>query len=115
MSGKVKSILAKFKSIFGPVKIRVGVSSPRGSIYWKKNLSTMCEFILNQDEKTLDIVKTGPFWTKDPFLASREAWGAYCPITAAEVEDEEEEARGEFQSFQLQKLAHQERRQPSQI
>lgn len=49
------------------------------SIYWKKNLSTMYDFALNQDEKTLEIAKAGPAWNKDPLLRIRRDVGARCP------------------------------------
>lgn len=49
-------------------KVRVGVTAPGGFIYWKKNLSMICEFVLKQDEKTLKIAEAGPIWTNDHIL-----------------------------------------------
>lgn len=63
-------IVAKFQFVFWPDKARVGVSSPGGFIYWKKILSTMSYFVLNQHEKTFEIVEVGSMW--DFFFTSRE-------------------------------------------
>lgn len=44
----IEHVLANFQSVFWPDKTRVGVRSPGGSIYWKKNSSTMIVLILSR-------------------------------------------------------------------
>lgn len=45
-------IVSKFRFIFWPDKARMEMRCSGGSIYWKKNLLKMSEFVVSQDEKT---------------------------------------------------------------
>lgn len=87
-----KHIVAILQSMFWPGKARMEVRSPGGSIYWKKNLSMIYDFILNQDEKTLEIAETGPTWNKDHFLRiKRDVEVLTVQLEQAEAVDEEKE------------------------
>lgn len=59
----------------------MAVRSSGGSTYWKINLCQICEFVLKQDEKTLEIVKAGHVCTNDPFLCVKSDVGV-CPAGA---------------------------------
>lgn len=45
-------IVSTFQFVYWPDKARVGVRSPGCSIYWKENLSTKGNFVLDQNEET---------------------------------------------------------------
>lgn len=65
-------IISNFESIFRADKARIGVRSPGGSIYWKKNLSKICDFILSQNEKPLVIGEAGLYGLRRPFHVALE-------------------------------------------
>lgn len=44
-------IVAKFQSMYKPDKARAGLRSPGGSIYERKNLSFMSDFVEDQTKK----------------------------------------------------------------
>lgn len=55
----IEYVTAKFQFIYWPDKERVGVRSLGGSIYGRKNLSLMSDFVEDQNEETLEITETG--------------------------------------------------------
>lgn len=73
-------IVSKFQSIYWPDKLRVGLRSPGGSIYIKKSLSTMSDFVLDQPEQTLEITETDLAWNRDRFLRIKEMLGCLLSI-----------------------------------
>lgn len=61
-------IFVKFQPVYWPDEAKVGVRSPGGSIYWRKNLSTMSDFTKDQSEESLETSEAGPVWNKAPFF-----------------------------------------------
>lgn len=57
-------------------KERIGMRSLGGLIYWKKNLSKIYEFVLIQDEKTLEITEAVPY--RVIFCIARRRGAACC-------------------------------------
>lgn len=52
----------------------------------------MCKFNLSQNEKTFEIAKAEPIWTKDPFMRIKKDVGVPpVQFVHAEAGDEEEE------------------------
>lgn len=73
---------------------------PDGSVYWKKHLSQLCKFVLNQNEMTLEIVEAGPVWHKDPFIKKDVA----CPqFNSCRLRQKAKEKKGKRKISQLQK------------
>lgn len=46
----------------------------------------MCEFLLREDEDTLEIAEARPIWRKDLSCISRRMWGTYVWLPQAEEE-----------------------------
>lgn len=61
-------MVGKFHAMYWPDRERVGVRSPRGSIYCRKNFSLMSTFIEDQNEKIPDFAVVGLIWNKESFL-----------------------------------------------
>lgn len=107
-----KHIVLKFQSIFWLVKTRIRMRSPGGFIYWKKNLSQMCKFVINWDERLLRSLRLVPIWTKDPFLCIKKDMGVLIvQLVQAEADYEEEEE----ENIPIANHVQQEREQQSLI
>lgn len=58
----------------------MGLKSPGGSIYWRKNLSLLSNYVEDQSKETLEIADIGLVWNKDPSLRIRKtSSGTHCP------------------------------------
>lgn len=63
-----KNIVSIFHS-YWPDKARVGMRSLRGSIYSRKNLSKMSNFVEDKNEETMEIADAGQVGNKNPSFA----------------------------------------------
>lgn len=74
-------IIFKFESLFWPDKGRMEVRSLYGSIYWKKNLGKMLEFVLSKYETHMRLPNS--VWCKDLFMRIKRNVGFTYYIIAA--------------------------------
>lgn len=59
--------LENFKKIFWPGKVRVGVRSSGGELYWRC-LGAMHSFVTSKDERTLKLSPTVAIQNRGPFI-----------------------------------------------
>lgn len=68
--GKVH-IMSKFQSIFWLDGVRIGVRTPRGSIYYRKLLESLCDFVEEQSAESLEIPMIPLVYHSDAFIRAR--------------------------------------------
>lgn len=73
-------IVSKFKKTFWPDRVRVGVRSPRGSIYWKILMKKFCAFVENRTPEPWEIPKIPTIYHNDPFLRTRKRLGLHVEL-----------------------------------
>lgn len=78
-----KQIMLKYESDFWLDKARMGVRSPGGSIYWKKNLGKLCAFQLSKDEHMLEVAEAGQSRIRTIHAHQEKRDGTYYTIETA--------------------------------
>lgn len=78
--GQGKTHVSKFKKTFWPDRVRVGVRSPGGAIYWRILMEKFCAFVENRTPESLEIPKIPTIYHNDPFLRARERLGLHVDL-----------------------------------
>lgn len=78
-------IVSKFQKIFWPDRVRVGVRSPGGSIYWRILMEKFCAFVENRTSEPLEIPKIPTIYCNDPFLRARKRLGLHVQLKKSSV------------------------------
>lgn len=68
-------IVSKFQKIFWPDRVRIGLRSPGGAIYWTTLMEKFCAFVENGSSKPLEIPKIPTIYHNDLFLRARKRLG----------------------------------------
>lgn len=78
---KDKVHIVSFRRSFWPDVVRIGVRTPRGSVYWRTLLDNLYAFVEDQASESLEIPRIPIVYCNDAFLRTRKRLDIHADLT----------------------------------